>query len=327
MVDTVYIESNIKNEKKTLEIISKLGNVNIVNCEKYTEVFNKKSQNFRLQKLNPSLIIAKKNKNFVLKTPPKFSIGSKNNYYFSHMMNCIYDCRYCFLQGMYNSANYLIYINYFDFKNEIEKVYLNSDSKDIHFFSGYDCDSLAFEPLTNFADYFIDSFNDFKRSLLELRTKSNQINFLLKKNPQENVIIAFSLNPESVIKNLEKKTPSLKKRLIAIKKLQQKGWNVGLRFDPIIYTKDFKIEYSNFFEDVFNFLNNKFHSITLGSYRMPKSFNHKISRLYPKNNLFKKNLIADKNFIKYDECISDEINEFCQKEILKYVSKEILFFN
>ena len=46
----------------------------------------------------------------VLKTPDNFTIGFKKNYYFSHMLNCIYDCKYCFLQGMYNSANYVLFI-------------------------------------------------------------------------------------------------------------------------------------------------------------------------------------------------------------------------
>lgn len=327
MIDTVYIEKEIINNKTTKSIISKLGKVDIVLCDRYTEVFNRKSQNFRLQKKNSSLILAYKKKNYILPTPSNFSIGSENNFYFSHMMNCIYDCRYCFLQGMYNSANYVVFINYSDFKNEISKIYKESSSKNIHFFSGYDCDSLAFEPLTNFADYFIDAFLDFKKSLLELRTKSNQISFLLKRKVQKNIVIAFSLNPEIIVKNFEKRTPILLKRLVAIKRLQNKGWNIGLRFDPIIYTKNFKEDYSTFFSNVFNYLGKKFHSVTLGSFRMPKRFNNKISNLYPKETLFNTNLSSNQNLINYETNILHEINEFCKKEISRYVSKEILFLN
>ena len=37
------------------------------------------------------------------------------------MLNCVYDCSYCFLQGMFNSANYLVFVNYEDYFKEIEK--------------------------------------------------------------------------------------------------------------------------------------------------------------------------------------------------------------
>ena len=46
-----------------------------------------------------------------MNTPKDFTIGFKENYYFSHMLNCIYDCKYCFLQGMFNSANFVIFTN------------------------------------------------------------------------------------------------------------------------------------------------------------------------------------------------------------------------
>ena len=37
------------------------------------------------------------------------------------MHNCIYDCRYCFLQGMYRSAHYVVFINYEDYQWAIEE--------------------------------------------------------------------------------------------------------------------------------------------------------------------------------------------------------------
>ena len=117
----VYIEKEIKNSSITLKILRKIKYNKIIICDKYSEVFNPKNQNFRIQKKNPSIILAQKKKNILFKTPPKFTIGFKKNYYFSHMLNCIYDCKYCFLQGMLNSANYLLFVNYNDFFKEIKK--------------------------------------------------------------------------------------------------------------------------------------------------------------------------------------------------------------
>ncbi len=115
MIDTIYIEKEIKKHPRTLEILSKFRNVRTIAIDRYGEVFNRKNQNFRIQKKNPCLILAKKHKGFVLPAPEGFGIGSSKNYYFSHMLNCIYDCNYCFLQGMFNSAHYVIFVNYEDF--------------------------------------------------------------------------------------------------------------------------------------------------------------------------------------------------------------------
>ena len=55
------------------------------------------------------------------KKPSDFGIGNSNNFYFSHMYNCLYDCEYCFLQGMYSSADYVLFVNYEDFEDEIKE--------------------------------------------------------------------------------------------------------------------------------------------------------------------------------------------------------------
>ena len=47
------------------------------------------------------------------------------------MLNCVYDCRYCFLQGMYRSANYVLFVNYDDFRVQIEESI--SSCKEIQF--------------------------------------------------------------------------------------------------------------------------------------------------------------------------------------------------
>ena len=119
MIETIYYEKNIKNHPKTLEILSRFSNARQICIDRYGEVFNKRNQNFKLQKTNPALILAEKHKGFILPVPEGFGIGQMHNFYFSHMYNCIYDCRYCFLQGMYSSANYVLFVNYEDFLNEI----------------------------------------------------------------------------------------------------------------------------------------------------------------------------------------------------------------
>ena len=103
-------------------------------------------------------------------------LEEKNNFYFSHLLNCLYDCRYCFLQGMYPSAHYVLFVNFDDFKRHIkEKTELSKEPS--WFFSGYDCDSLALESVTGFAN-FLPFFRELPNAWIELRTKSVAIQSL-----------------------------------------------------------------------------------------------------------------------------------------------------
>ena len=279
-IENIYIEDEIKNLKKTKSILSKIKYKNIIFCDKYTEIFNTNNQNFRIQKLNPNIILAKKYGNLILKTPPKFNIGYKYNYYFSHMLNCVYDCKYCFLQGMFNSANFLVFVNYEDFFEEIDSILTKNPNKKICFFSGYDCDSLALEKITNFLSSFLIFFEQRKNAFLEVRTKSTNIEVFKKIKPINNVIIAYSLNPEDIIQKYEQKTPTFAKRLESLHLLQSLGWKVGIRFDPIFVSHSNINIYNRFLENIFLKINpNTLHSVTIGQFRMANNFLNKILKI------------------------------------------------
>ena len=278
MIETIYIENQVKNHFRTKKILSKLNkNVDVIYCDHYGEIFNIKSQNFRVQKNKPALILAKKDGKKLHEIPKNFGIGGDKNYYFSHMLNCIYDCEYCFLQGKHMSAHYLLFINYEDFFLEIKKKLKINNSQKNYFFSGYDCDSLALDGITGFVDYFLPIFKKNKNAVLEIRTKSIQINKILKYKSFNNCVIAFSFTPENISKLVEHKVPSVKKRIDAMKKLVEKGWKIGLRFDPIVPACNFGKIYEELFKKIANSIPEKnIHSISFGMMRFPKKMFKKI---------------------------------------------------
>jgi len=310
MVDVIYIEEAIADKPRTHAIANRYPNAKRIEIERYGEIFNSHSQNFRIQKNNPSLILASKQNKKVIPTPSQYETGGGAHYYFSHMLNCVYDCRYCFLQGMLRSANYLVFVNYEDFVDDIKEIAERhkSDDKPVWFFSGYDCDSLAYEPVTNFADYFVPEFSSIPNAVLELRTKSTQIRSLLKRPAQGNVVIAYSLSPERVAQEVEIGAPSLTKRIEALAKLQQNGWRIGLRFDPIIWHQDYSNDYRKMIDLAFNKLDpNLIDSVTLGGFRLPKGFYKTMHKLHPEHWLFSAGLDDKSGMITYSESIETEV--------------------
>ena len=326
MIDTIYIENEISSHPRTKYILRRFQNAKIITCDRYTEIFNRKSQNFRLQKNKPALIIAKKHKNMVLPIPKQYGIGGKYNYYFSHMLNCVYDCRYCFLQGMFQSANYVLFVNYEDFMCEIKSTLKKHNDDSVHFFSGYDCDSLALDSVSNFVADFLPFFEQNQDALIELRTKSVQIKSLLQRAPINNCIVAFSFTPEKIATLLEHKTPSISKRLNAVIELQKLGWKIGLRFDPLIYTKHFNNEYEKLFNNIFSKINPELlHSVSLGSFRLPKDYFKKLEKLYPDELLLASPLSEDNGMVSYPNNLRNEMLEFCENRIRTYAPDEKLF--
>lgn len=326
MIQTLYIEEAIRQHPRVEAIRARFPKAQTIGCARFGEVFNPKAQNFRLQKQQPALILAEKYQRFVLEAPAGYGIGAGKNYYFSHMLNCLYDCRYCFLQGMYQSAHYLLFVNYEDFQRDIKQICTQFPDEPLYFFSGYDCDSLALEPVTGFAEAFLPVFAELGNAWLELRTKSTQVRSLLDRDPLPRCIVAFSLSPEAIAAKVEAGAPSVAKRIDAMTKLQAQGWPLGLRFDPLIYTADFRRHYRQLFEQVFKRIDpENLHSVSLGVFRLPESNYKKMHKLYPQEKLFAGPLANQQGMVSYRQDLEQEMMDFCSEQLLTYIPVDKFF--
>ncbi len=326
MIETIYIEEGIRQHPRTLQICRRFAQARKILCQRYTEVFNPKAQNFRLQKRQPALILAEKHDHFVHRAPAGYGIGGDENFYFSHMLNCLYDCRYCFLQGMLQSANYILFVNYDDFALKIESISREYPDQQLHFFSGYDCDSLALEPVTGFAAHFLPVFADLANAWLELRTKSTQIRSLLDTPVIPRCIVAFSFTPEATAKALEHKAPTVQRRIEAMTRLQQQGWLLGLRFDPMIYQVGYQQQYRRLFEDIFRCVDvQHLHSVSLGVFRLPENYFKRIHRLYPREKLFAGPLQNSAGVVSYPDDLEKEMLHSCREMLLQYIPESLFF--
>lgn len=324
-MDTLYIERDIAQHRRTQAICKRFPRARQIYIERYSDVFNSRAQSFKQQKANPALILASKHGKLVHTTPPGYHVGGIHNYYFSHMLNCIYDCRYCFLQGMYQSANYVVFVNTEDYLQEISRT-VESHDQDSWFFSGYDCDSLALDPVTGFVNDCLDHFAKLPRGWLELRTKSTQIRPLLNRSAMANVVIAYSLSPEAIVKAEEHGTPSLAKRLDALKTLQQNGWKIGLRFDPLLYADNFQSLYLEMFEAVASTLDmSAVHSVSLGVFRLPKGFHKQLVKLYPEARLLAAPLSLRDGMMTYPTDTETAMRDFCMAELNSMIRPEQFF--
>ena len=325
MIGAIYIEDAVADHPRAIEICRRLPKAAVIPCARYGEVFNPRHQSFRLQKRRPSLILAYKHGRLVHPTPAGYGIGAARNFYFSHMLNCLYDCRYCFLQGMYRSAAYVVFVNYEDFFSAIDET-AGEAADDACFFSGYDCDSLAFEGVTRFVERALPVFRDRPGAWLELRTKSTRIDSLLAVEPFDHCVVAFSFTPQEVSDALESGVPPVARRIVAMRRLAERGWRLGLRFDPLIYSEDYRRQYRQLFDEVFSAVDGaRLHSVSLGPFRLPRPFVRRLEKMYGDERLLAGPFEDYGGMVSYGRELEEEMVDFCTAELLEQVPREVFF--
>ncbi|WP_051904476.1 SPL family radical SAM protein [Hippea jasoniae] len=252
-LNNIFIEKGV--DKKRIKI--DLNSRNVYEIDDYVAVFHN-------LKDRSGLIFATKKGEFLRKTPPNYTPDGSEGYSILSGYNCIYDCDYCFLKGYFRSFNPLLFLNYEDFFKEIETI-TKKDHK-AYFYLGSFFDPLA----VNFSDMneaFYGFFESLGRGMLEFRTKSDRVDRFLSLKPARNIIFAFSLSPDSIVKQYEHFTPPLKRRLNAIKKLDAANFKIGVRLDP------FFVEFLKEYDEIFDFIDtiDNLHSVEVGFLRFDKN--------------------------------------------------------
>ena len=140
-------------------------------------------------------------------------------------------------------------------------------------------------------------------------------------------MVAFTLSPSTIVERYEEKTPSLEKRLHAIESLQQQGWRIGLRFDPLILCQDYRHQYDAFLQQVFSRVDaSQLHSVSLGSLRLPNAFFKRVSSMYPDSDLFAAPFVNDDNgMMAYQAALADKLHRHCEARLLEYIAAKIYF--
>ena len=316
----IYVEKKILNNKNTLEILSKFKDVKIIEIENYKEVFSSNNQDFHLQKLGQKLILASNKANMIYEGAVVCeSFENDNFYYTSSIINCVYDCEYCYLQGVYSSGNIVIFVDIEKVFEEVEELY--NKLKTLYLCISYDTDLLAIENICGFSEkwyYFIEDKKDLK---IELRTKSGNIDKFLNLKPLDNFIVAFTLSPENLALKNEKYTASFKNRVKAIKELQEKGWKVRICIDPLIYSDNFEENYGQMIEYLFNEIDKeKVIDISIGVFRISKEYLKKMRNQNQNSEILYYPFECVDGVYTYSDKTKSYMINFIKEQFLKYIN-------
>lgn len=143
---------------------------------------------------------------------------------------CGFDCSYCSIQSFYHGNKVT-----FDetFADKLKALELDP-AQTWHIGTGQSSDSLMWGNHKGVLDALGEFAGRNPNVILELKTKSKNIGWLLENDYPPNIICTWSLNPQLIIDHEEHLSASLEQRLQSAERIAAKGRLVGFHFHPIM---------------------------------------------------------------------------------------------
>ncbi len=323
---TIYAEKEVWNDT-----LKETASFTPIIIDHYKDIFNRSHQDFAAQKQAPSLILAKKTGTLIYKGAPVCqSFGKEHFYYTSCMMNCIYHCDYCYLQGMYPSGHVVVFVNLEDYFKELEALLKEHP---VYLCISYDTDLLALEQKFSFVSRWLAFASNHPDLTLEIRTKSGNAAvfdslaalYLGKEQLQKQIIFAWTVSPEHLCRRVEHGAASLALRLKALQAAKQAGFSVRLCFDPMIVHGGWEKEYSTLVDTVFSTISaDDLYDVSIGVFRISTDYLKNMRKKRPDSAIVQYPYITE-NGVSHYGTLSEKMVHYLQNLLLPYLPAEKIF--
>lgn len=328
----IYVEEKAGSYPAARRLLARFPQAQVIPIGHYMDVFSPCRQEFRFQKRSRKLILAVKPEPLVYEGAPVCQdFGNRHFYYTSCVMNCIYDCEYCFLQGTYPGANLVIFVNLPDFFTRIEELLSRHP---VYLCISYDTDLLALEGLTGFAGQFADFTARHRDLTVECRTKSASFSLLADRQISERFILAWTLSPDRVARSFEHGAPSLSARLSSLREALNAGCRVRLCFDPVLRVPGWKQLYGELFQTVSDFFktlpqdpaaSGQLADVSAGTFRISREYLGRMRKNAPDSPLVQYPYRTTDGVSGYGPQAEQEMMEFVRAQLACLVPEERIY--
>ncbi|MGB5159426.1 SPL family radical SAM protein [Desulfobacterium sp. N47] len=208
-----------------------------------------------------------KNKGAFIRDCPGTSCYTCCGYKILHIGTfCSMDCSYCILQSYFHPPVLQFFVNHEDMIRETKQLFENTNISRVG--TGEYTDSMIWEKLTDLSGILVTQFSEQNRAVLELKTKTTDIDLLEGLRHNRKTIISWSLNTEKIIREEERRTSSLNARLEAAAKCELWGYPLSFHFDPVIIYDGCEKEYKEVIRKIFDYVSSdNIVWISIGTFR------------------------------------------------------------
>lgn len=221
--DEIYYEKAIKSYELGISLLKKYENVPKYIIDNHNNIEKlRKMPNTEFSNLKKKLIIG-------IRKTHKYEENHKVSDYLVPYTSsgCTASCLYCYLVCHYNKCSYLrVFVNREQMLQRIMKVANESTNKELTFEIGSNSDLILENSITGNLPWTIQNFSKSNHGYLTFPTKFDMIEPILGISGIERVIIRVSINPETIINQVEFGTARLNNRIRAINTLCDAGYKV-----------------------------------------------------------------------------------------------------
>ena len=222
-----------------------------------------------------------RNKGDFLKSCPGTREYTCCDYKILHVASfCTMDCSYCILQSYFHPPLLQFFVNREDLDAELTGFFKKTTVSRVG--TGEFTDSLIWEQWTDLTNYLVTRFSIQDKAVLELKTKTVNIEGLNGLDHRRKAILSWSLNTPAVIKSEERRTASLDARLAAAARCQEWGYPLAFHFDPMIIYNGCETDYRKVVKQLFQRIRpENIVWISLGMFRFMPALKPVIAQRFP----------------------------------------------
>ncbi|MEL4107066.1 spore photoproduct lyase family protein [Oscillospiraceae bacterium WX1] len=161
---------------------------------------------------------------------------------------CSAMCLYCYLVCTYNKCAYLrVFVNREDMMDRIIKK-SRAAEKLLTFEIGSNSDLVLENTVTENLPWTIEQFGARGTGHITFPTKFDMVEPLLSLDHRGKTVFRMSVNPADIIRRIELGTSPLAKRIEALNKMCQAGYQTGILIAPVILLEDWEAQYGALIE-------------------------------------------------------------------------------
>lgn len=245
-------------------------------------------------------------------------------YTFALVSDCHLECTYCILQDyLHNNPMITVYANIEEIFEQIERRLHHKPDHQFRLGCGELSDSLALDHITEFSSDIISFANRNPNAVVELKTKTANVNRVLQAEHKGNVVVSWSINPEEYVKNEELKCDTLEDRLKAARLCADKGYPVGFHFDPLLYYPDWESQYLTVVKKLSKmFQAHEIAWVSIGSLRFTPGLKKISQNRFPKSKIMTGELFPSADGkTRYFRPIREQMYKAVSDMLIKYLKK------
>lgn len=235
---------------------------------------------YPIQQAKETLYITKNRGSFI-KECPGTSYYTCCGYKILHIGTfCSMDCSYCILQSYFHPPVLQFFVNHEDLIKEIDILFKKKAISRVG--TGEFTDSMIWERGTDLSTVLVPEFSKQSSAVLELKTKTTNIDLLKGLHHNRKTIVSWSLNTERIIEEQERRTSSLTARLKAAAECESWGYPVAFHFDPVILYNGCEEEYKKVIQSIFSYVSpDNIVWISIGTFRFIPALKSIVRKRFP----------------------------------------------